>query len=82
MPASRHAVAADVREADEAVAVARGLSTASICAVAASAATATTFAVNKFTKNLYRVVTIRNPFLPKFSAESNRIILPKPLDTN
>ena len=38
-------------EDDETVAVARGLSTASICAVAASVATATTLAVGNLTKN-------------------------------
>ena len=53
VPPSRRAIAAADDDDDETVAVARGLSTASICAVAASAATATTFAVRKATKNLF-----------------------------
>ena len=55
-PSSRLPVAAAAPAAaddDETVALARGLSTASVCAVAASAATATTFAVRKATKNLF-----------------------------
>ena len=55
VPSPRHAVAAAaVSDDDEAVAVARGLSQAAVCAVAASAATSATFAVRKLTKSLYR----------------------------
>ena len=55
VPSPRRAVAtAAVSDDDEAVAVARGLSQAAVCAVAASAATSATFAVRKFTKSLYR----------------------------
>ena len=56
VPSPRHAVAAAaaVSDDDEAVAVARGLSQAAVCAVAASAATSAAFAVRKLTKSLYR----------------------------
>ena len=53
VPSPRRAVAA-VSDDDETVAVARGLSQAAVCAVAASAATSATFAVRKFTKSIYR----------------------------